>query len=194
MNKLNNNILNAIRNKTVKPSVAVREITDDFRALASKTLRRCGHPTTVDLDDVVQEMLIEMFRSIARFEPGLGDFKSYVVFNSMTAAKKFIRREHRFKTFEGPDSLVSDVQEAVQDSHAIFNEGMQHMESMLHSERQTAILRSLAETQCVNRTTEQLLADPRTSLLFQRDDFASTRWGVYQTVRKMTKIAASLGR
>lgn len=68
----------------------------EWYRLAAYLLRRWQAPAAAGLDDLVQEMLLEAWRVVGRYDPRRGvRLDKYVTWNAVNVAKKWLHRQRR---------------------------------------------------------------------------------------------------
>jgi DNA-directed RNA polymerase specialized sigma24 family protein len=71
-----------------------KDTDPDWQAMAAHILRRWKTGPEVTPDDIVQELLMAAWSHIPKFDPSMGtDFGDYLVFNSMSRAKKWVHKK-----------------------------------------------------------------------------------------------------
>lgn len=66
----------------------------EWELMAASLMRRWECPPAVDLEDVVQELLLNAWRFLPKFEPDRGKtLHQYIVFNAMDKAKKWMHKQ-----------------------------------------------------------------------------------------------------
>lgn len=173
----------------------VRETQQRWKRLAIYLRTRWKQPIWHSLEDVVQELLLGAWKCIKRFDPTRGTtLERYVVFNAVDVAKKACHRARGAKLSGSADRNPSNLETTFstydEDTEKfvldlLHEEPNQH----LHVERIEAIERarkhcetmvehlavgSLAKTQSVIMSADQLYADYRTRLAcrFNNEDHA----------------------
>ena len=115
---------------------AVRECIDEFGGLVWAIARRMTR-SRADAEDAVQEILIDVWRSAARFDPAQGSEK---VFISTIARRRLIDRIRR-----GRMNAMMDGEEALEDPR--FAEQGNHGEIRAEAERAAAVVAQLRPAQ-----------------------------------------------
>jgi RNA polymerase sigma-70 factor (ECF subfamily) len=82
-------------------TAAVQECIDVYGALLWSLGRRLGPPGT-DLEDVVQEIFVALWKSAAQFDPAVADESVWV---TTVARRKWIDARRRHKRLDGADAL-----------------------------------------------------------------------------------------
>ena len=77
----------------------VRETLPYWRCAAADLIGRWDHPAGVDAEDLVQEMLLAAWQSIACADPNKGDVRSWVIFGAVKAARRWFHRQRGAKQF-----------------------------------------------------------------------------------------------
>ena len=86
----------------------IRETERDWTKLAAYIMRRWSTPQGVELGDVVQELHVAAFRMIPRFDPAKGSsLARYVVWNAVSAAKKWVHGQRGVSRHGNPDARPS---------------------------------------------------------------------------------------
>lgn len=97
--------LNKLREGRLSFDAFARETRGDWERLGNKMLGRWKVPGSVDIDDVVQEMLVEAWEAVSEFD-GRGKMKPYVVWRAMTVAKRFLRIECGYSKCNGKRDVL----------------------------------------------------------------------------------------
>jgi len=64
-----------------------------WRRAAADLLGRWDHPAAVDEDDLVQEMLLAVWRAIQQVDPERGDPRRRIVFSAAKSARRWLHRQ-----------------------------------------------------------------------------------------------------
>lgn len=101
------------------PSKFFARTRDDWHRLARYLMARCRVPDGADEDDVVQVLQIEAWRVIKKYDPKRGaNPDSYVMFNSIVRAKRWLKQQARRggvgarPELESRDALLDDAERA----------------------------------------------------------------------------------
>ena len=178
-----------------------RTCRGDVVALATKVAARWGQlPPAVQVDDLVQVMMMAIATGLDAYDPRRSGFKQFVVYRACAAARRELRAAASCKDRDDLGVLECDVQPPVQED-VLF--GTQAVERALATlpvgPRQVAVLSSLARTQSLDATTDELLADPAMQQLFTNSrrpirvvsetTRKRTRHSVYRSALKMAHRA-----
>lgn len=153
-----------------------RQTRPDFTRLAQKLL--VGAPAWLDVDDVVQEMLLVVPRTVQQWKPGDYPLKRFVVFRTCAAARKLIKRardylahEGRVVTLDRTGWLEHDREERPT-QHARL-EVREHVEALMQdlpeTTMQLAVLRALVTHQSADHAIQDLIKHPDTRVMFAAD-------------------------
>jgi DNA-directed RNA polymerase specialized sigma24 family protein len=163
----------------------VRMTRPDFTRLAAKLVVRA--PSWIDVDDVVQEMLLSVPIALKQWRSGDYPLKRFIVFRACSAGRRVIKRAVEYRKFESrqhPKTI--EVSRAIQHEHV---EVCEHVSALIRelpqTDAQQAVIESLARTQSVERSMQELLRDPRTRFMFSADDDL-----VRSKMRRMMSILA----
>ena len=103
----------------------------EFHAMACYLMRRWKTPEWFTVEDVEQELYLEAWRFIWKFDPTLGvSFSRYIIWNAMAAAKREMHRARGVSTHGSPDKRASCF-EANLSSFGLDGEGEALMATLL---------------------------------------------------------------
>ena len=186
--QLTNEMLMKLQREEITFGAFARSVHGDITALATSLMKKRTTVPCVEVDDVVQEMFLAVFTHVPRWQPGKAPIKSYIVFVACAAATDFLKRNAHQKERDVQCEVPSD---RVLPAHEFDLDIERTLQRLPVGERQAVILHSVAETQCIDRTTDELMHDPRTRAMFATDR-NSVRRGVYRTVETLTHRAQAM--
>lgn len=178
-----------------------RQCRGDFTALATRVAASWGQlPPAVQLEDLVQVMMLAVATGLDIYDPRRSGFKPFMVYRACTAARQELRLASTSKDRDDLMPPVCDVQPAVQDDDLDETRAVEYALATLPvGDRQVAVINSLARTQSLDATTDELLADPVTRSLFiksrrpvkvvSESTRKRTRHSVYRSALKMAHRA-----
>lgn len=180
-----------VRDGSMSFDALARATRPEFTALATKVVRVYGSKLKLDLDDVVQEMLIEVYRQIERWDPARGyAIKRWVVWHACTRGREFCKDQFRTTAHEvDPEVQVGQIQDAYQELEI---QVVEKLRDIPQGPRQIAVLNSVVDTLSIDQSVEELLRNPRTRAMFAGDR-QSVRRGICRTVRELTRRAQAMG-
>ena len=85
----------------------VRETRADWHRLAVTLLAQWRCPTSVDTDDIEQELLCAAWLAIPKWRADGTDIKHFVVFEAMSAAKRWLHKQRGVSVHGNPGRLAS---------------------------------------------------------------------------------------
>ncbi len=163
-----------------------RQARGDFTALAAHIAKRWGVlPPAVQVDDLVQEMLLSVYRELPRYT-GRTKLREHIVFRACRAARRELRRNAGSKSRDDTAHITTDVQEPCQEEVQLMSE---LLTLLPNDTRQRTIMHSLARTGSLDLTTAELLAHPDTRTMFATTDHKRAKHSLYRTVRKLAQRA-----
>jgi DNA-directed RNA polymerase specialized sigma24 family protein len=192
---ITDDVLLRVRAGTLDFNVFATRARPEFTALASKMLSPYRGLYTMDVEDLVQEMLIVAHHRIGTWQASYGyPIKRFVIWHACAWARRLCKRQLAVMqvivlaaTPEGiPEETVAPLQE-------LEVEVVETLRDLPVNRRQVAVMNSVFETQCVDRTLAELMADPATRRMFPGDR-ESVRRGLYRTVTRLTKRAQLIAR
>jgi DNA-directed RNA polymerase specialized sigma24 family protein len=94
--------LTAVRKGEIGFNTFALETRGDWERLSQVLVNRWVVPSTVTLEDLVQEMLIEVWLQLPNWNPERGTpIEKFVVFTACVAAKRWIHRQRKAKRLDG---------------------------------------------------------------------------------------------
>ena len=99
-----------------------RATSTRWKRLAHSLLRRWPAGSTVDLDDLTQELLIGAWLAIPQWEEGRQSLERYVVWNAMTDAKRWLHKQRGANLHGNPDKAESHFAVLALDDEPIDSE------------------------------------------------------------------------
>jgi hypothetical protein len=103
--------LEMIRDRRIDFGEFVTCTRGEYRAMAMHLMRKWQTPEWFLIDDVEQELYLETWRVIGKFQPERGtSLTRYVVFNSMSAAKRAMHKARGAGVHGSPDKRASNVE------------------------------------------------------------------------------------
>lgn len=194
--RLTDQALLGVRDGTLRFDDFARGARPEFALLAAKMLARFPGLYAVEVDDLVQEMLLSAHRRIGTWQPEFGyPISKYVVWNACSRARKLCKRQLALLQVVSlmPVPYKGQDVETVEPLQELEVEVVQTLRDLPTNDRQVAVMNSVFDTQCVDRSLAELLADPATRRMFAGDR-ETVRRGVYRTVTRLTKRAQQLAR
>ncbi len=96
--------LNQLREGSLSFAEFARETQPDWERLAINLLGRWKAPSAVDVEDLVQELLLEAWVSVGKYDATRGPLKAFVVWRAMTAAKRWLNVQRGVRSHNGDKS------------------------------------------------------------------------------------------
>jgi RNA polymerase sigma factor (sigma-70 family) len=93
--------LNKLREGQLSFASFAIETRADWERLAAKLLTRWKAPSAVDSEDLVQELLLEAWVSVGKYDPERGPLKAFVVWRAMNAAKRWLNVQRGVSSHNG---------------------------------------------------------------------------------------------
>jgi DNA-directed RNA polymerase specialized sigma24 family protein len=172
-----------------------------WRCVAGDLLNRADAPPSVDIDDVVQELLTEAWRGIQRADADKGNVRSYVVSGAVRAAKRWLNRQRGAKhndvrspsrcpvVVEWIESVPEQRDAAAQEQAAELLASMR----LARSKYDRMVLEAFIATPSVDLVANQLYADPLHRRWLRFSSAAAARLSVRKTLCRLAKRAGNAG-
>ncbi len=93
--------LNKLRGGQLSFASFAKETHSDWDRLACKLLARWKAPSAVDTEDLVQEMLLEAWVAVEKYDEARGALKPFVIWRAMTAAKRWLNVQRGVSSHNG---------------------------------------------------------------------------------------------
>lgn len=191
-------VLQCVRSGALDFNDFARTSRGDFIQLAGSVMRGFPGMYSVEADDLVQVMLMTTMHSVRAWNPEQGyPLQKFVVWHACNSAKRMCRRQVKsLQVVLLPPLRALDANESDETAPAwqeLELEVVEILRDLPTNRRQVAVLNSVFETQCMDRTLDELMRDPATRLMFGAGREAARR-GIYRTMTRLTKRAQGLAR
>lgn len=120
--------------KAIEPLLAGRETfaqferrtRKDWRRVAEYLLTRYAVPRAVEVEDIVQELLLNAWREVPKFDPSRSsDPGAFVLFRAISRTKRWMHSQRRARTCRAPSNHDVSFSEAFEREPEIEVEGKQ---------------------------------------------------------------------
>lgn len=161
---LTNEQLHQLADGRLPFDVFATQVKFDIAGLAGRIAKRWTHlPSTMDMDDLTQVMLMAVHANIGKYDSGRGSIRDFIVGQCCYAARKEITRHAASQQHDDQMYMPSDVQEPDQEDARLARE---MCELLPRDDRQRHIMDALVSTWSLDGTASTLLAHPATFRMF----------------------------
>lgn len=129
-------------------------------------------PAWIDVEDIVQEMLLSVPPALADWREGDYPIKRFVVFRSMSAARRVLKWARDYRRFETEVERLESTSEPPEAQHAnaeLRQQVLRRLDYLPQTPLQRIVMGSLARTQSMDRTAAELMRHPDTRVMFAAD-------------------------
>jgi DNA-directed RNA polymerase specialized sigma24 family protein len=165
---------------------------------ARKMLYRWSAPSSVSVDDLVQEMLFKCWGLMKKYEPNKSVIHKYIIWNCVSHAKRWLHKQRGAKGHDGKSPSRFPFLADQGDFLPMINENMRvepdqelaikRLEkiNLASNLKERLILNRLSRIPSIDLVTQDLYNDPKIKLYLRLNSLKDARRAVYRSVLKIS--------